>query len=542
MRYVILITLLVCSSFQLTGQTPGKPVEGAVSYISSQSIYVKFPSTAGIAIGDTLYTSRNNRRTPVLKVRELSSTSCVCDPIGQHDIKIADKLLAFPKQTPEAVKSESVPVVPISPPVVIPTDTAATSAIKPAIKSRQQITGYISASSYSGFSNTPAANTQRMQYTLSFIGNNFGNSGASAEAYISFYHNPSEWGEVQKDVFNALKIYSLNVSYEFSKNFKLLLGRKINPLISNAGAIDGLQFEMKFKPITIGIIGGSRPDYRDYSFNFNLLQYGAYIAHELKNKNGPMQTTLAFIQQNNSGKTDRRFAYLQHSNSLIPNLNFFGSVEVDLYQNVMDKTDSTYKSSSLPKLSNLYLSLRWRIIRQLSVSLSYSARTNVIYYESYKTYIDQLIQMETTQGYLFSVNLRPVNNLTIGTTIGYRFQPSDPKPSKNLNAYVTYSQIPVLDISATLTATLLETSYVSGQVYGFGISRDLFKGKLYGALNYRYTNYKFAGSAGSQVQNVGEINLSWRIMRKLSCTVYFEGTFEKQFQYQRIYVQITQRF
>jgi hypothetical protein len=49
-------------------------------------------------------------------------------------------------------------------------------------------------------------------------------------------------------------------------------------------------------------------------------------------KHGIIQNTLAFIQQNNSGQTDRRFAYFQHSNSLLTGLKFFGSVECDLYK------------------------------------------------------------------------------------------------------------------------------------------------------------------------------------------------------------------
>lgn len=546
MRY-LWILLMVCICFSVEGQTKNEPIEGVVSYVTSQSIYVKFKSTEGITIGDTLYLNKSGKPIAVLTVRERSSTSCVCNPISEQPIKISDKIFSFRSHSsiPEQEKPIAAPVVVTQP--IIPTETQIpdTSAGlgKPLDKKNpQQITGYLSVSSYSNFSNTPSVNTQRFQYTLSFLGNNLGNSGLSTECYVSFYHKPSEWGEVQSNIFTALKIYNLNVSYQFNKKFKLLLGRKINPLISNMGANDGLQFEMKFKPITIGIIAGARPDYRDYSFNFSLLQYGAYVAHEARTKNGPIQSTLAFIQQTNAGQTDRRFAYLQHSNSVIKNLNFFGSVEVDLYSNILDKTDSTYKQSSSPKLSNLYLSLRWRIIRQLSVSLSYSSRTNVIYYETYKSYIDQLLEMETTQGYLFQVTVRPVNKLSIGATIGYRFQKSDPRASKNLNAYVTYSQIPWLGISATLTATLLETSYISGQVYGLGISRDLVAGKLYGALNYRYTNYKYTNSEIRQVQNVGEVNLTWRIMKKLSCSLYFEGTFEKDFQYQRLYVQVTQRF
>lgn len=545
MRTLLLIVLFTTIQ-NLSGQTTGEPPEGSITYITSQSVYVRFKTTDGIVPGDTLYFNPQDRAKPALIVRERSSTSCVCTPMTSVKLNVGDKIYGTARpvaiKTTEAtpVAAEETPPIQVQPELT-QNDSAAPQEVPSPVNSKQQITGYLSVSSYSGFSNTPAVNTQRFQYTLSFIGKGLGNTGLSAECYTSFYHKPDAWSEVQSNIFTALKIYNLNIGYTFAKNYTVLLGRKINPLISNAGAIDGLQFEMRFSPFTIGIFGGSRPDYRDYSFNFSLLQYGAYVAHTVQAKNGPVQSTLAFVQQNNSGQTDRRFIYLQHANSLIRNLTFFGSAEVDIYRNIPDTTDSTYSQSSSPKLSNLYLSLRWRIIRQLSVSLSYSSRTNVIYYETYKSYLDQLLEMETTQGYLFNVTYRPINKLTFGATVGYRFQKSDPRPSKNLNGYLTYSQIPGIGISATLTATLLETSYISGQVYGIGISRDLISGKLYAALNYRYTHYNFTGAEAKQIQNIGELNLTWRILRKLSCSVYFEGTFESVSNFQRLYVQITQR-
>jgi len=43
-------------------------------------------------------------------------------------------------------------------------------------------------------------------------------------------------------------------------------------------------------------------------------------------------------------------------------------------------------------------------------------------------------------------------------------------------------------------------------------------------------------------QNMGEFNLTWRILKKLSCSVNYEGTFEKARNYNLIYANITQRF
>jgi hypothetical protein len=79
-------------------------------------------------------------------------------------------------------------------------------------------------------------------------------------------------------------------------------------------------------------------------------------------------------------------------------------------------------------------------------------------------------------------------------------------------------------------------------VYGAGISRDLVPGKLNGGLKYRYVDYLYLNSEMALIQNVVEANLSWAIYRKLSFTVYYEGTFEKELPYHRLYINISQRF
>jgi len=539
MRYIFSTFLFVVICLNLKSQTIIGPDEGTVSYITSQNIYIKFKSTESITIGDTLYIKKGEELFPVLIVNNLSSISCVCTPISSEQLAVSDKIIFKQKLKPVPIQ-EPVEIA-VAPIVLQPEDEKtgvtpvdSTSQKKP----EQDISGRVSLSSYSNFSNTPGGNSQRMRYTFSINAKNMADTKLSGESYISFVHKDGEWSEIQDNIFNGLKIYSLALKYEFNDNYRVLLGRRINPRISNMGAIDGLQFEMKFKSFTAGILAGSRPDYEDYSVNFNLFQYGAYLSHDLATKKGNMQSSLAFAEQKNNGKTDRRFTYFQHSNSLIKNLNFFGTIEFDLYKydTVSEKLQNTFH------LSNLYLSLRYRVIKQLSLSVSYSARQNVFYYETYKNILDQILDYESLQGYMFQVNYNPVKYLSVGVKTGYRFRKSDPKPSKNLYGYVTYSRVPVLNISATASVTLLETSYISGKIYSLGISRDLITWKLYGGLGYRYVDYRYFNTESSIPQNMAELNLNWHIYKKLSLSLNYEGTFEKENKYNRLYINVTQRF
>lgn len=544
MKYLVPAIIFMLHCTILEGQDPYTSREGKVSYTTTQYIYVRFPSTNDIAPGDTLYYRQDSILMPVLTVKELSSISCVCIPISAMRLSVGDGVVSKQKaRQPE--NNKAIKTVPGTIPTIKPQDSVV--AKKGVVEKRKQlISGNISAASYLNFSDVTSA-SQRMKYNFSMVIRNIGSSRLSAETYISFAHKLDDWSSIQDDIFNGLKIYSLALDYEINKRNTLWFGRKINPRISNAGAIDGLQYELKAGSFTVGLFGGTRPDYQNYSFNPDLLQFGGYLGHDLAGKNGSMQTTVAFIEQMNNGMVDRRFAYLQHTNSLLRNLYFFGSMEVDLYKKTMNPVDSvlqdtTYKKDNSPVLSNLYVSLRYRPVRKLSLSLSYSARQNVIYYETYKSLVDRLLEAATVQGFIFQVSYQPIRLLSVGVNAGYRDNKNDPRSTKNLYCYVTYSQLPVVRVATTISATLLETGYMSGQIYSLGISRDLVAAKLSAGLNYRYVSYKFHAGEPKLIQNMAELNFTWRILKKLSCGLYYEGTFDKNSMFNRLYMNITQRF
>jgi len=540
----IMVLCLFCALLKVYAQE--KTVGGMVSYVTSQHVYVKFNSTEQIRQGDTLLIQIGNKSVPALRVENLSSISCVCTPLGNYSAKVSDSIYFIPSMNVQPVGAGKEQLEPpeadheaaLIPLMAVDKSDSTSGTEKQNQENRQDLYGYLAVATYTDFTNTPAGNTWKMKYTASVNMRNIAKSNVSFESYLNFVHRKDHWQEIQQDLFNGLKIYNLSVNYKFLDHYMVLIGRKINPRISNLGANDGIQFEMNFQPFTIGIVAGSRPDYSDYGFDFSLLQFGVFVAHDKLTRNGYLQSTLAFIQQMNAGKTDRRFVYLQHSNSVIRNLTFFGSIEVDFYHQVLNTEDSTYSSSSSPTLSNLYLSLTYRLLRKLDITFSYSARKNVIYYETYKNFLDQILDEETRQGYLLRINYRPVAKLSIGVNGGYRFQKQDIKPAGNIQGYVSYSQIPGINMAATASITWLETSYISGMVYNLGISKEFFRGKLYSGLAYKYIDYRLYGSEIKLPQNVGEVNITWRIVRRLAFSLFYEGTFQEVDQFNRIYAQL----
>jgi hypothetical protein len=542
MKYIFSIVMLVLAGLSLEAQDLSQEIEGTVSFVTNQSVYVKFQSTENLKVGDSLYINQDGKLVPVLTIANLSSISCVCNPVSSIVLKVNDKISAKPKSI--ALPEEK--VEPTQEILALSTATTGDTLVDSKPKIEQDVYGKISVSSYTNFSNAESDDSQRMRYTLSLNVRNVADSKLSVESYLSFVHSNKNWNDVQENLFNGLKIYNLSLRYDFNETTQLTFGRKINPNLSSVGAIDGLQFEKKFRSISVGAFVGSRPDYNDYSYSFKLLQYGAFVGHNYQKEKKSMQTSVAFVQQQNDGNTDRRFLYFQHANSLLKKLYFFGSIEMDLYEQVKSVDSvtevTTYNPQGAFNLSNLYLMLRYNISRKISMSFSYSARQNVIYYETYKDFIDRLLESQTLQGYRLMVNYRPVKNLSLGLKGGYRFRKDDPKPTKDLYGYLTYSRVPGIDASATLSVTILESSYMTGNIYSLGLTRDIIPGKVSAGLSYRYVNYDFTNAEVPLVQNIGEIDLTWRIVKKLSFSVYYEGTFEKEVTFNRIYANLGYRF
>lgn len=519
---------------QVYGQEPDF-TEGVVSYITGQNIYVKFTNTEVIENGDTLYIPVNEVLVPALVVQHHSSISCLCNPIGEQSFKVSDKIIAKGK-----IKTEKA-VLMIQPENQVEKDVNEQVLTSEEIKSpkpinKQNVAGTLSVSSYSNFTNSISDDLYRFRYVFSMHAQNISDSKLSAETYISFSHKLNQWDVVQENLNNALKIYSLALRYDFNKSATVWLGRKINPVIANIGAIDGIQFQKEWNRIFVGVVGGSRPDFQDYGFNSKLLEYGAYIGQNLKVENGFVQSSLAFFEQRNDGNTDRRFIYFQHSNSFFKNSTVFSSVELDLFKIENEKPQNALS------LTSLYLSVNYRVSRKLSFFGSYDNRKNVVYYETFKNYTDAILQQASRQGLRFRVNYRPLNYLNVGVNAGTRFMKDDPQATNTVNANVSHSKIPFINSSLSLSANLMQTAYLDGQVYGARLSKDIIPGKLYGMMNYRWVQFNYSNSVTQLNQNIGEIDFSWQFNKKLYLSVNFETTFQESEIYNRMYLNLRWKF
>ncbi|MDH3268667.1 MAG: hypothetical protein OEM46_07405 [Ignavibacteria bacterium] len=538
MKIYLLTLVLVCSNFLFPKEELTRVLEGTVSYISSQNIYVKFNSTEGIEAGDTLFIKEKNNYSPAIKVDYKSSTSCAGVSITNKKIEINSLVYAFifdegnDTTSAGATITETAAIMP----AVIPAVTGDEIVTKTTLEPVPTLSGKVSVQSYSNFTNQNTSfDYQRWRYTFQLNAERIGNSGFSYYQYLSFAYRASDWNYISSHLEDGFRAYDLAIKYGFNDMTSLLLGRYINRKISNVGPIDGLQFETGVNEWTFGVAAGSRPDFKNMGINLKLFEYGGYVNRADLLPYGEMQNTLGYFEQTNDSKIDRKFLYFQHSNSAIQNTRIFLSTEIDLYKKEMGESKSEFS------LTSLYTSVNIRPSNIFSLFLSYDARKNVIYYETFKTLVDSIIENETRQGFRTRLTLKPVRNLFLGADYGYRFRKGDPKPSNNYGGYITYSQIPGIESSATVSYNKLNSSYVNGDIWSANLSRPIIFG-LDIWIGYRYTKYKFREGIDDLNQQSASINLNTYLLKPVLLNFTYEGVFEKERTSGRFLANLTYRF
>ncbi len=532
----ILLLLLVCFNTVIFSQTNIQEKDGTITFVSSQYFYVKFENTDGIKTGDTLFVRQNKKLLPVLNVQFISSKSAAATLVGNKKLNVGDKLIAkvmIKIEEQKVEKSNTINQALLQEGEVLPP----TGNQKILNKKKSEVSGRLSVQSYSSLSNTPGSiDYQRWRYSLSLDADRIRGSNFSITSYINFNYRADDWSNVSTKVWNNLKVYDLAFKYEFDEKTNIIGGRYRNRNISNIGSIDGIGFEKRFNSYYAGAVIGYRPDLSDLSFNPDLFEFGGYVGRTDTLGAGFMENNFAFMEQTNKFKTDRRFIYLQHSNNILTNTYFFASSEIDLYKKIVD-----VESNELT-LTSIFFSVRYSPTRIFSATLSYDARKNVVYYETYKNFIDSLFENETRQGFNLRTNFRLTNNLFLGLNGGYRFRNGDLDQTKNFGGYLSYSSIPVIESSVAVNYNKLFTSYINSSIVGIRLTKYFFNNNVDFSFGYRVSKYDLTTFAFSSNQNILSIDLSTRLNRTISLSVSYEGIFDERSTFTRIFAGLTTRF
>lgn len=527
-RYILIlfITISVSKSY---GQDNHQLIIGKVSFVTSKNVYVKFMDTEDIQIGDSLRFM--NQLRPCLVVKSKSSSSVVCSTIFDCEVKKGDDVyFGYTKSRVEEDELAAASDIEVD-------SLKSKNKKSKEIGKESEIRGRIYVGGYGYLSNI-RDDRYGVQAAFSLSAEHIKESKFSFYSYLNYRQNFIADDANYSRETTFFNVYDLAVKYDIDPTFSAVIGRKINPKMSSLGAIDGLQIEKYFGKNYVGGIAGFRPDMYDFSFNPDLFQYGAFYGRITDSKNFRSESTLGFIEQRNSGAIDRRFAYFQHSSTVYSKLNLFASAEGDIYNRVNDTVNNDFR------LTNLYVSARYRFSRKVNAMVSYDTRKRILYYETFQSEIEKLLDDDITrQGLRFRINIRPIKYLTTGFGYSKRFQSNNENKSDNLNAYASYSRIPAIDGSIYASYNMNTSNYLKSNILSFRYSRYLIENRLDADFSFRLANFDYFNSfTPTYEQQYFGLNLSLRISKTLYLSANGEFATSKTEDNYRMYTRLIKRF
>jgi len=235
---IILLGVLICLGSMAWGQN-NTPLEGTISYLSLNKVYVRFPTTDSLHVGDTLRVWQNNQWKKALIIESLSSQSCITNSFIPITLVIGTKISGPEKIKPVIKKANAYELVPYL-------STSPRQEKKPKESpNKQQIDSRISVST-NGSRDQNARDFDRLRTTASLDIQHIQDSRLSLESYVTFNHKLGT--PINDSTFrNDFKIYALALSFASEKGIIVSFGRKLNNRLANMGAIDGLQVENPFE-------------------------------------------------------------------------------------------------------------------------------------------------------------------------------------------------------------------------------------------------------------------------------------------------------
>lgn len=508
-------------------------VSGTVSYVTDENVYVRFTSTNGLSVGDTLFRENGD---PCLVVQRTSSISAVTSSINGCSPEVGTSL----KYNPEVIPVEET----VEPEVTTPVDTVAAQSASASTQTEQGGStgrGRISTAAYGVYSpNSTETGYVRSVTRLALDVDHLTDANLSLslygnyQVYARFDDLPSRYPSAGR-----AQIYNANLKYSPTENWRLTGGRFINPNTASIGAVDGLSAERQLNRFVVGAIAGFRPDYVTFGTRLDQFQYGVYGGYSWNGAKVRSQTTAGLLEQMSNGATDRRFLYLQHTSTINSNLTLFGSSEIDLYENY-----DTAAAKSALRLTHLYLSANFRLSRTWSVFASYDSRQQIIFYETFDSEVERILANAGMQsGVRLRLNYRSRGGWIARGGVFNRFGRVN-RESMNLNATIGHGKLPWIGGSFTVTGNLNTSrnlgSYIASARYVNSFAQNRVRWSLYG----RYLRYQYPEYPDVTVPAYWYMGTDWSIAMKdgWQLGLLAEYSLRDQHNIARVNVQLIKRF
>lgn len=465
--------------FKASGQTNSRP--GEVTYITSENVYVRFPSTDGLAAGDTL---RGEDGTPCLVVQQMSSTSCVTLPIGGCSPVVGQAMLATIAARPPAdaalnespAATESRPNPPASP---------AASASAPAFPP-MRISGSVTAATHAASAlrdNHASLTTARATFRVNLGAENLAGLPLDLDLagnFQSIYRDASSStpGWRQRNTF-----YQAAATYRFmSSGVALTAGRRLARGFSTIGSIDGLHGEWRRGAWVAGAVVGYQPGLLTNALDPDRPAYGLHVGKRSRGEDMRSDWRLGFLGQSFAGATDRQFVFGQVDVDLGNAVQMFASGEWDVYATA---------GYNRPGPRALFGSVQWQFAPGWSAYLSADKRAPILRFSSFESSTLQSL-MDRPAQYVYRARLSGRFAAKHRVTIGVSDRRETMSLGRTAQFRYTWADLPLVGGRLGYSAFRTQMPSLTNLSQRMSYDTELSNGRARLEIHYRWVRTGFA--------------------------------------------------
>ncbi len=397
---IVYSTLLFAFIWQARVQAQNL-VTGTVSFQSATNNYVKFASTEGININDTLIRAG----LPCLVVQAKSSTSCVCTTINDCLPIIGDFVSIIVFRKDEIIKKEESNEKQNADSTLSLRRTIDTIPIIEPIK----LIGSIAFSSLFQQTLSSESNRLNLRQTLRFnTSYSAFKNGVRLQLNGNYQHYYSNFISTYPKL-GRLNIYQAAFVIPVNSNIKLQVGRSFQSNgLSTLGIFDALRLQINRPKISYETMIGLMPNLQTFGLALHQQIIGVSATHSLHKEHFDYTLGIGSFLQLNKGKYDRlNFAFQGTAN--ISKLGLYAAGDFD-----MNRSNS--------RLNNLFVSANYRITKGLNVFISYDSRQVFILWNTYQqSLIDELLDAAVQQGLRLRIQVKVLPSTHLSVYYTHRF-------------------------------------------------------------------------------------------------------------------------
>ena len=491
-------------------------VEGSITYITVENVYIDLGSEDGLGIGDTLPVYRRNDEIGLLVVQSAGRKSSVTNPlVPVSNFQLGDRVIFIPKQRKE-VPGKTIQDV----------ETIEKIETPPKKHRKKPLFNHGGSLSFRG--NWNKYNGGLKQKRL--LGNLNYRLGIDlplkSQVWIYGHNNFME---------NSFRLYQMRLEIG-DKNTRIYgqAGRLYASELAGVGAVDGVMVSTgKNGKNRVGAMAGFQPEYLRMKFSTDVKKLSVFSTNEWKPNHQVIRFNTALVGQYTKNKIDREFMYIKLYWKTKSNFEFSWYETIDVYR------DSTVYERSLIEPLSSQISIRFRLGRVFAFNSRLSSRKQVLYRQSGSMLPDSLFVDELRTGWYNSIQINTFDWGTLRLSSNVRMQANSSELSQVISGGYTAPRLRN-NLYIRLSSSFIKNLLITGVRNRISVSKS-FNGKGSMFADYDLYVYGFGNQLADYSRHTVSFGMNYRILKKLNTNVSVDLSKDGEFDSIYLYYGITYR-